>query len=128
MTEPATPDPARPPFLDALETKDTKLKGRVGPNVYAFGDVRPMNRIRAYTSAGLTPFAGRGNPTEFLLLGHVHVNEKGKVTRVEGFNGQEGERWAKEAGMRLEKLQQLAEGAVVQPLMPLKLCQFTGFR
>lgn len=121
-------DPARPPFLDAVETKDVKLRGVVGPGVYAFGDVRPMNRIRAYTSAGLTPFAGRGNPTEFMLIGHVHVDAAGKASRVEGFNGLEGERWAKEAGDRLAKLGQLAEGAIVQPLMPLKQCSFTGFR
>ena len=120
--------PARPAFLDALETKDIKLRGTVGPNVYAFGDVRPMNRIRAYTSAGLGPFAGRGNPTEFMLIGHVHVDPAGKVARVEGFNGLEGERWAKEAGDKLRKAGHLAEEAVVQPVMPLKQCQFTGFR
>lgn len=120
--------PARPAFLDALETKDVKCKGIVGPNVYAFGDVRPMNRIRAYTSAGLSPFAGRGNPSEFLLLGHIHVDEDGKVSRVEGFNGAEGERWAKEAKERLTKSDSLAEGASVTPMTPLKHCQFTGFR
>jgi len=126
MAAPAAP--ARPAFLETLETKDTKIRGVVGPNVYAFGDVRPMNRIRAYTSAGLTPFAGRGNPTEFLLLGHVHVDAEGKVSRVEGFNGQEGEKWAKLAGEKLAKAGVLAEKAVVQPLTPLKSCQFTGFR
>lgn len=119
---------APPAFLETLETKETKLQGLVGPNTYAFGDVRPMNRIRAYTSAGLGPFAGRGNPTEFLLLGHVHVDEAGKVLRVEGFNGQEGERWAKLAGDRLAKAGLLPAGSVVQPVTPLKLCQFTGFR
>ena len=124
MTAPA----ARPSFLDAIETKDVKLKSIVAPNVYAYGDVRPMNRIRAYTSAGLTPFAGRGNPTEFLLLGHVHVDSEGKVSRVEGFNGLEGEKWAKQAGEKLAKENALAEKAVVQPLMPLKLCPHTGFR
>lgn len=121
-------DPEPPAFLGTLETKDTKLQVAVGPNVFAFGDVRPMNRIRAYTSAGLTPFAGRGNPTEFQLLGHVHVDAAGKVARVEGFNGQEGERWAKAAGEKLAKDGHLAEGAVVQPIMPLKLCPYTGFR
>lgn len=121
-------DPPPPTFLDTLETKETKLQGLVGPNTYAFGDVRPMNRIRAYTSAGLGPFAGRGNPTEFLLLGHVHVDAEGKVLRVEGFNGQEGERWAKLAGERLTKAGLLPTGAVVQPVTPLKQCQFTGFR
>lgn len=119
---------ARPSFLEAVETKESKLHAVVGPNVYAFGDVRPMNRIRAYTSAGLSPFAGRGNPTEFLLLGHIHVDANGKVSRVEGFNGQEGEKWAKEAKERLTKLDALAPDAVVQPLMPLKQCPHTGFR
>ena len=124
MTAPA----ARPSFLESVETKDVKLKSTVAPNVYAYGDVRPMNRIRAYTSAGLTPFAGRGNPTEFLLLGHIHVDADGKVARVEGFNGQEGEKWAKQAGEKLQKEGALAEKAVVQPIMPLKLCPHTGFR
>lgn len=124
MTAPA----ARPSFLESVETKDVKLKATVAPNVYAYGDVRPMNRIRAYTSAGLTPFAGRGNPTEFLLLGHIHVDPAGKVSRVEGFNGLEGEKWAKMAGEKLQKEGALAEKAVVQPLMPLKLCAHTGFR
>jgi len=119
---------ARPAFLDALETKDVKCQGTVGPNVYAFGDVRPMNRIRAYTSAGLSPFAGRGNPVEFLLLGHVHVDAAGKVERVEGFNGAEGERWAKEAKERLAKTDVLAANASITPMTPLKQCQFTGFR
>lgn len=126
MAAPAAPQ--RPAFLDEIETKDVKLKGLVGPNVYAYGDVRPMNRIRAYTSAGLSPFAGRGNPSEFLLLGHVHVDAAGKVARVEGFNGNEGERWAKLAGDILTKSGSLAEKAVVQPVTPLKTCQFTGFR
>ena len=120
--------PSRPAFLDAIETKDVKLKGIVGPSVYAFGDVRPMNRIRAYTSAGLSPFAGRGNPTEFLLLGHVHVDADGKVERVEGFNGAEGERWAKEAKERLTKADALAPNAVIIPTTPLKQCPYTGFR
>ena len=124
MTAPA----ARPSFLESVETKDVKLKTTVAPNVYAYGDVRPMNRIRAYTSAGLTPFAGRGNPTEFLLLGHIHVDADGKVSRVEGFNGQEGEKWAKMAGEKLQKEGALAEKAVVQPLTPLKQCPHTGFR
>lgn len=126
MASPAAP--ARPAFLDTIETRDAKLKGTVAPNVYAYGDVRPMNRIRAYTSAGLSPFAGRGNPTEFLLLGHVHVDAQGKVSRVEGFNGLEGETWAKQAGDKLAKAGVLADKAVVQPLMPLKLCPHTGFR
>lgn len=126
MAAPASPQ--HPAFLDVIETRDVKLKGLVGPNVYAYGDVRPMNRIRAYTSAGLSPFAGRGNPSEFLLLGHVHVDPAGKASRVEGFNGQEGERWAKEAGEKLAKAGALAEAAVVQPMTPLKACSFTGFR
>lgn len=126
MAAPASP--ARPAFLDSIETKEAKVAGIVAPNVYAYGDVRPMNRIRAYTSAGLTPFAGRGNPTEFLLLGHIHIDPEGKVARVEGFNGLEGERWAAQAGEKLAKAGLLAEKAVVQPKMPLKLCPHTGFK
>lgn len=126
MAEPAGPQ--HPAFLEGIETRDVKLKGLVGPNVYAFGDLRPMNRIRAYTSAGLSPFAGRGNPSEFLLLGHVHLDASGKVVRVEGFNGGEGERWAKEASEKLAKAGALAQTASVQPITPLKSCSFTGFR
>lgn len=119
--------PARPPFLTAIETRDAQLQGEVSPGVYVYGSVRPLGRIRAYTSAGLSPFAGRGAPSEFHLLGHVHV-EEGKVLRVEGFNGQEGERWAKAARETLAKSDALAEKAVVTPMMPLRGCPHTGIR
>jgi hypothetical protein len=117
-----------PTFLLDVETKDVKLLGSVAPGVYAYGQVRPMGRIRAYSAAGLTPFAGRGAPSEFHLLGHVHVDAGGKASRVEGFNGAEGERWAKAAKEKLTSTGMLAEGATVQPLTPLRTCAHTGVR
>jgi hypothetical protein len=117
-----------PAFLVDLETKDVKLLGSVAPGVYAFGQNRPMGRIRAYSAAGLAPFAGRGAPSEFHLLGHVHVDDAGKVARVEGFNGAEGERWAKHVKDKLSAAGTLAEGATVQPLTPLRTCPHTGVR
>ena len=117
-----------PTFLIDVETKDVKLLGSVAPGVYAYGQVRPMGRIRAYSAAGLTPFAGRGAPSEFHLLGHVHVDPAGKAARVEGFNGAEGERWAKAAKEKLTATGMLGEGATVQPLTPLRSCPHTGVR
>lgn len=117
-----------PAYLVGLETKDVKLMGLVGPNVYAFGQNRPMGRIRAYSAAGLAPFAGRGAPSEFHLLGHVHVDGAGRVSRVEGFNGAEGERWAKAAKEKLTANGTFAEGASVVPLTPLRACPHTGVR
>lgn len=117
-----------PTFLLDVETKDVKLMGSVAPGVYAYGQVRPMGRIRAYSAAGLTPFAGRGAPSEFHLLGHVHVDAAGKAARVEGFNGAEGERWAKAAKEKLTTAALLAEGATVVPLTPLRACPHTGVR
>lgn len=119
---------AGPAFLVDLELKDVKLMGAVSPGVYAYGQNRPMGRIRAYSAAGLAPFAGRGAPSEFHLLGHVHVDAAGKVSRVEGFNGAEGERWAKAAKEKLVATAMLAEGATVQPLTPLRACAHTGVR
>lgn len=117
-----------PPFLFTLEEKEVKLLGLVGPNVWAFGQSRPLGRIRSYTSAGLGPFAGRGLPSEIHLLGHVHMDDAGKVAKVEGFNGREGESWAKKARDRLTKEGALAEGAVIIPAAPLRGCTFTGIR
>jgi len=116
-----------PPFVKAIETRETPLQGPVGPNVFAFGEDRPMGRIRAYTTAGLTPFAGRGSPREFHLLGHVHVDGD-KVVRVEGFNGIEGEKWAKLAAEALTKNGHLAEQADVILSTPLRGCPYTGIR
>ncbi|MEA3201561.1 MAG: hypothetical protein QOE90_2989 [Thermoplasmata archaeon] len=120
--------PEAPEFILKLETKEVEMAMLPGPGVYAFGAVRPMGRIRAYTSAGLTPFAGRGAPSEFLLLGHVHVDANGLVSKVEGFNGQEGEAWAKAAKDKLAAENKLAPGAVVQPMAPLRGCAYTGIR
>lgn len=118
----------RPACLGVVETPDIKVQTEVAPRVWAFGAVRPMNRIRAYSSAGLSPFAGRGTPKEFQLFGHLHLDEAGKVVRIEGFNGNEGEAWAKQAKERLAKADALAEKAVVQPVTPLKHCPHTGVR
>lgn len=114
--------------LKSLEVADAKLSREVAPGVYAYGAIRPMGRIRAYTSAGLAPFAGRGAQSEFLLLGHVHADAAGLVLRVEGFNGPEGERWAKAAFEKLKPTGQLAPGASLQPLTPLRNCPHTGIR
>lgn len=113
--------------LRVLEAGEAKLAAEVAPGVYAFGAIRPLGRIRAYSSAGLTPFAGRGLPSEFHLLGHVHV-DGGRVTRIEGFNGGEGERWARAAQERAVAEDLLATNAHVQPLTPLRGCPFTGIR
>lgn len=120
--------PDAPPFLLSLEEKEVKLVGLAAPGVYAFGQNRPMGRIRAYTSAGLQPFAGRGLPSEFHLLGHVHVDADGAVQKVEGFNGAEGERWAKAAEGKLKAQGLLPPGAEVRPLTPLRGCAHTGVR
>lgn len=117
-----------PPFLKGLGTRDSTLQGMLAPGVYAYGSERPMGRIRAYSAAGLSPFAGRGAPREFHLLGHIHLDADNKVTRIEGFNGQEGERWAKQAKEKLDKTGDLAPGAVVTPAMPLRGCPHTGIR
>lgn len=116
-----------PEWLKDIETKDVKLQAEVAPSVFAFGSVRPMGRIRAYSSAGLGPFAQRAQ-SEFVLLGHVHLDAAGKVTRLEGFNGGEGERWARAAQERLAKESRLADAAVVQPLTPLRGCPHSGVR
>jgi hypothetical protein len=126
MSRPNAPD--APEFLLKLESKEIELAAQVAPGVWAFGSVRPMGRIRAYTSAGLTPFAGRGAPSEFLLLGHVHVDAAGLVTKVEGFNGMEGEAWAKTAKVKLDAESKLAPGATVLPMAPLRGCPHTGVR
>ena len=114
--------------LRLLESEDSKLQGSIAPGVYAYGSHRPMGRIRTYSSAGLAPFAGRGAQKEFHLLGHVHLDAAGKVLRVEGFNGGEGERWAKQAFEKLKASGGNAEGAVVEPLKPLRGCPHTGIR
>lgn len=120
--------PVAPEHVMKLETKDVELAAIPGPGVYAFGAVRPMGRIRAYTSGSLTPFAGRGAPSEFLLLGHVHVDAAGLVTKLEGFNGQEGENWAIQAKAKLAGDGKLAPNAVVLPKAPLRGCTHTGIR
>src|SRR5207248_2558904 len=114
-------------MLQDLEDSEAKHHGEVAPRVHAFGANRPMGRIRTYSSAGLSPFAGRGAQTEFHLLGHVHL-EGGLVARVEGVNGAEGERWAKQAFEKLKTIQGLAPGATLQAATPLRNCPSTGIR
>lgn len=114
--------------LRTLEWDDVKHVGSVGPGVHAFGAKRPMNRIRAHSSAGLGPFAGRGTPSEVQLFGHVHVDGKGAITRVEGFNGAEGERWAKRAHAHLEETGALGPNAELVAFTPLRACPYTGVR
>ena len=52
----------------------------------------------------------------------------GKAARVEGFNGAEGERWAKQAAEKLKANGGTAEGFVVEALKPLRGCAHTGIR
>ena len=115
-------------LLRELDHGEAKHQGEIAPRVHAYGSVRPMGRIRSYTSAGLAPFAGRGAQSEFHLLGHIHITPEGTVQRVEGFNGQEGERWAKQAADKLRASKMLTPDAVVQPLTPLRACAATGIR
>jgi hypothetical protein len=119
---------AAPDYLQTLETKDAEFQKEVAPGVFAFGAFRPMGRIRAYSAAGLTPFAGRGSQNEFLLIGHVHVDAENKISKVEGFNGLEGERWAKSANEKAVAAALLAPGALVQPKAALRGCPHTGIR
>lgn len=114
--------------LKRLDAGEAKLQGPVAPGVYAYGSHRPMGRIRTYSSAGLAPFAGRGAQNEFHLLGHAHVDAAGKISRIEGFNGAEGERWAKQAAEKLKASGGTADGFVVEPLKPLRGCPHTGIR
>lgn len=114
--------------LKRLEHAESKFQGPIAPGVYAYGSHRPMGRIRSYSAAGLTPFAGRGMQHEFHLVGHIHVDDQGRVLRVEGFNGQEGERWAKQAHEKLKTSSGLAEGATVEPTKALRGCAHTGIR
>jgi hypothetical protein len=116
-------------MLRDLENAEVKHHGEVGPRAHAFGANRPMGRIRTYSSAGLAPFAGRGAQSEFHLLGHVHLDAaESLVVRVEGFNGAEGERWAKQAFEKLKTMQALAPNATLSALTPLRNCAQTGIR
>lgn len=117
-----------PEWARQLETKDVKLQGEIAPGVLVFGAVRPMGRIRAYSAAGLSPFAGRGLQQEIHLLGHIHVDGSGKASRVEGFNGAEGERWAQHAHGVLSKADLLAPNAEFRAFTPLRGCPHSGVR
>lgn len=119
---------AAPDYLHTLDTKDAEFHKEVAPGVFAYGSFRPMGRIRAYSAAGLTPFAGRGSQSEFLLIGHVHTDPMGKISKLEGFNGLEGERWVKQAHEKATKAGLLAEGATATPKTALRGCPHTGIR
>lgn len=90
------------------------------PGVHAFAERRAMHRVRSYTSAALSPFADRG-VQDLVLLGHLHLKD-GKVALVEGFNGQEGARWAQKAADLLKANGLLAADAAVRAEMPLRGC------
>lgn len=95
--------------------------GQVAPGAHAYGSRQAMHRTRAYHAAVLEPIAARGLPQEVLLLGHVHEKD-GKVTRIEGFNGAEGQRWAERARVEIEKAGLLGEGVVFNATTPLRDC------
>ena len=92
----------------------------VAPGVHAFAERRAMHRVRSYTSAALSPFADRG-VQDMVLLGHLHVKD-GRVVQVEGFNGQDGLRWAQKAAEALKRADLLDPQAVVRPETPLRGC------
>ena len=94
----------------------------VGQDAYGYGTRQAMTRVRAYQSAGLQPFAARGPLHETVLVGHVHV-KGGLVTRIEGFNGPQGMRWAEKARGEVEKAGLLAPDAVVTPSTALRDCR-----
>jgi hypothetical protein len=119
---------AAPDWLQTLDTKDAEFQKEVAPGVFAFGSFRPMGRIRAYSAAGLTPFAGRGSQSEFLLIGHAHIDAANKITKLEGFNGLEGERWVKQAHEKAIKAGLLAPGATATGKTALRGCPHTGIR
>lgn len=99
----------------------TYLK-EVAPGTHAYGMRQAMHRVRSYTTASLGPLASRGSPQEMLLVGHLHV-EAGLVKRIEGFNGQEGQRWADRAQKEVEKAGLLAPGFEARPVTPLLACK-----
>ncbi|HWG90562.1 MAG TPA: hypothetical protein VNZ52_06885 [Candidatus Thermoplasmatota archaeon] len=89
-----------------------------------------MSRVRSYQTNVLNPIGGRGNPTEVVLIGHLHTDAAGKVTRVEGFlgSGMEGKAWAESAYRTLEGAGLLAAGAELNSETPLRGCPHAGLR
>lgn len=109
-------------LLPKLAFEHLSYLKEVAPGTHAYGMRQAMHRVRSYTTASLGPFAGRGAPQEVLLMGHLHV-EAGLVKRIEGFNGQEGLRWAERAKKEIEKAGLLAPGFELKPMTPLQGCK-----
>lgn len=113
--------PALTDVLKRLSFGELVYLGEVGPGTFAYASRQAMHRVRAYHAAVLTPHAGRGPPQELLLVGHLHTSD-GQVTRVEGFNGQEGQRWAERARDELAKSGLLPADAAIVLSQPLRDC------
>ena len=117
----------RSPPVDLGECLAALGKGlerrEISPGVHAFFERRAMHRVRSYTSAALGPFADR-HVQDMVLLGHVHVRE-GRATAIEGFNGQEGVRFAERASSALKAGGWLVEDAKVRPETPLRGCPWS---
>lgn len=120
------PRPALTPFAQAA-TGEVEYLGEMAPGVHAYGITQAMGRVRAYQTAGLGPFAGRGLPQEKLLVGHIHTDSNGKVTHIEGFNGGSGERFAHAARDVLHQAGLLTPETAVEPTKGLRLCPYTGY-
>ncbi|HLE96547.1 MAG TPA: hypothetical protein VI997_04180 [Candidatus Thermoplasmatota archaeon] len=113
--------------MDLAECLSALGKGferrELSPGVYAFFERRAMHRVRSYTSAALGPFADR-QVQDMVLLGHVHVRE-GRATSIEGFNGQEGIRFAERASAALKAEGLLVEDATVRLETPMRGCPWS---
>lgn len=105
-----------------LEAANVSYRGEIAPRIHAYATERAMSRVRSYQTAGLQPIAARGPPVEVVLLAHVHEDAAGKVERIEGFNGTEGERLAERLRLELGKRGLLPPGALVRPNQPLREC------
>lgn len=115
------------PFAKAA-LGDVRYVGEGPKGVHVYVIVQPMGRVRAYQSAGLAPAAARGSPQEQLLVGHVHSDDAGKVLRIEGFNGREGEKFTEAARKSFEGAGLTTPETTIEPTKPLKACAYTGFR
>lgn len=107
--------------LPKLTVSGVTYMKEVAPGTHAYASRQAMHRVRAYHTANLSPVGAGRYMQEMLLVGHVHVAD-GKVTRIEGFNGGEGSRWAEAARAKLEAAGLLAPDAEVVPATPLRAC------
>jgi hypothetical protein len=98
----------------------TYLK-EVRPGVHAYALRQAMNRVRAHHAAVLDPLGARAGTFEYVLIGHIHVND-GKVALVEGFNGYDGTRWAERAYKELERAGALAANAELHASAAIRNC------